>query len=240
MPLADMTWRTRRLAGGYYSLAVETPENQPVRTFLPIGYEPNYPYPLLVFLHRHGGNEEQVLKLAPKMSRRNYVAISLRGPARLSRSTKPAFGWTTSDGADDKIDDYVINAIEHTRRNYHVHSERIYLVGVREGASVAYRMGLNAPHKFAGVVALNGTMPMPGQNRPLFRLPTLRQLQVMIAHGKANEKTPLALAQKDFLALYGAGVDVRFRHYETNHKLHADMLRDVNRWIMRHVAGEHE
>jgi phospholipase/carboxylesterase len=136
------------------------------------------------------------------------------------------------------IEDYVINAIEQTRRTYHIHSERIYLAGVCEGASIAYRLGLTFPERFAGVIALNGNMPMPGQNRPLFRLPELRQLRVMIGHGVENAKVPLELARRDYLALYAAGLDVRMRTYPTTHRLHSDMLRDVNRWIMRQIAGE--
>jgi hypothetical protein len=31
-----------------------------MRTFLPTGYEPNYPYPLLVFLHGRGGSNRGV------------------------------------------------------------------------------------------------------------------------------------------------------------------------------------
>src|SRR5439155_24886409 len=80
MPRTDLTWRSRRLDEGYYTSLVEAPDNPPVRTFLPIGYEPNYPYPLLVFLHGNGGNEEQVLRLAPRVSRRNYICIGLRAP----------------------------------------------------------------------------------------------------------------------------------------------------------------
>jgi phospholipase/carboxylesterase len=240
MPLTDLAWRTRRPAEGYYLSEVDSPDNLPVRTFLPIGYEPNYPYPLLVFLHGHGGNEERVLKLAPRMSRRNYVAISLRGPHLVQRPNRdrPGFGWAADGDADGMIEDYVINAIEQTRRDYHVHSERIYLAGVCEGASIAYRLGLTFPEKLAGVIALNGNMPMPGQNRPLFRLPELRQLRVMIAHGSANSKVPVGLARRDYQALYAAGLDVRMKTYPTTHRLHPDMLRDVNRWVMRQVAGE--
>ena len=50
-----------------------------MRTFLPTGYEPKYPYPLLVFFHGQGGNEEQIIRLAPRLSRRNYICIGLRG-----------------------------------------------------------------------------------------------------------------------------------------------------------------
>src|SRR5207248_1408308 len=65
---------------GFYTSEVSTPRGWPVRTFLPTGYEPNYPYPLLVCLHGHASSEEQILRLAPRLSRRNYIYIGLRGP----------------------------------------------------------------------------------------------------------------------------------------------------------------
>src|SRR5436309_3039321 len=83
MPNIDLSWRFVRPAEGFYTSEIRTPRRLPVRTFLPTGYEPNYPYPLLVFFHGHGGNEKQVLRLAPRLSRRNYICISLRGTRRL-------------------------------------------------------------------------------------------------------------------------------------------------------------
>src|SRR2546429_8296479 len=80
MPRTDPTWLLRRPLEGFYTSHVEAPEVLPVRTFLPTGYEPHYPYPLLVFLHGHGGSEEQVMRLAPRVSRRNFIAVGLRGP----------------------------------------------------------------------------------------------------------------------------------------------------------------
>src|SRR2546423_15062913 len=85
MPSTDLSWRTYRPAEGFYPSEVQTPRRLPLRTFLPTGYEPNYPYPLLVFFHGHGGNEEQVLRLAPRLSRRNYICIGLRGPQLLGQ-----------------------------------------------------------------------------------------------------------------------------------------------------------
>src|SRR5437764_8739863 len=120
MPRTDLAWRTRRPAEGFYTSEVQSPNNLPVRTFLPIGYEPNYPYPLLVFLHGHGSNEEQALRLAPKLSRRNYVAISLRGPRRVDEfADRRGYTWDADGENESFIDDYVIKAVEETRRNYH-------------------------------------------------------------------------------------------------------------------------
>src|SRR5215467_11935255 len=141
MPYTDLTWRMFRPAEGFYTSEVQAPDRLPIRTFLPTGYEPNYAYPLLVFFHGHGGNEEQVLRLAPRLSRRNYICIGLRGPQLLGSRTDGTlgYGWGMDGQHDSLLEDYVLHAVEQTRRSYHVHSERIYLAGLREGADLAYR-----------------------------------------------------------------------------------------------------
>jgi phospholipase/carboxylesterase len=227
-----------RPAEGFYTSEVPTPRGFPVRTFLPTGYEPNYPYPLLVFLHGHGGSEEQVLRLAPRLSRRNYVAIALRGPHALDPRPdgRSAYCWGQGGQTDAVVEEYVFRAVEQTRRHYHVHSERIYLAGVCEGATLAYRLGLLYPERFAGVISLNGTLPRRGG--PLLRLPEVRSLKVLIGHGIANAVVPLTLARNDFRLFYAAGMQVRLHTYAANHRIHPDMLRDVNRWIMGHIGAE--
>jgi phospholipase/carboxylesterase len=232
MPYTNFSWRTFPPDEGFYNSEVEAPRRLPVRTFLPTGYEPNYPYPLLVFFHGHGSSEEQILRLAPRLSRRNYICIALRGPLALGLRANGRLGyaWPRDGQCDTLVEDYVLGAIEQTRRSYHVHSERIYLAGFCEGATLAYRLGLSFPERFGGVIALNGIMPR--HDRPLFRLPEVRQLRVFIGHGIANALVPLGLARSDFDLLYTAGLAVQLHTYATNHRLHLDMLRDVNRWIM--------
>src|SRR5262245_58174856 len=93
MPPTNVFWRTFRPAEGFYTSEVQAPDPQPIRTFLPTGYEPNYPYPLLVFFHGHGSNEEQILRLAPRLSRRNYICISLRGPHQVGLRSDGRVGY---------------------------------------------------------------------------------------------------------------------------------------------------
>jgi phospholipase/carboxylesterase len=203
-----------------------------VRTFLPTGYEPRYAYPLLVFLHGHGGNEEQILRLAPRLSRRNYICIGLRGPEFLGERADGKWGFSWGDGSDldSHVEDYIFGAVEQTLRNYHVHSERIYLAGICEGASLAYRLGLAYPERFGGVISLNGAMARGGGQ--LLRYPQIRQLGVFIGHGIANAVVPLSMARQDYRLFYAAGLPLEMRTYPATHRLHQDMLRDVNRWVM--------
>lgn len=146
------------------------------------------------------------------------------------RKGRPRYSWGGDHCSDTLIEDYVFQAVEQTRRNYHVHSERIYLAGVCEGATLAYRLGLSYPERFAGVISLNGLMPRG--TGPLFRWPQMRELRVFMGHGIANACTPLSEARRDFRLLYTAGVSIRLHTYLTTHRLHPDMLRDVNRWII--------
>lgn len=240
MARTPLNWEGTQLAEGFYTSELPSLNAYPIRTFLPTGYEPNYPYPLVVFFHDEGSSEEEILVLAPRLSRRNYICISLRGPLALGtrEDGRQGYGWGSCGEHDSFVEEYMVRAVEQTRRSYHVHSERIYLAGVGEGASLAYRLGLNLAGKVAGVVAINGIMPRPTNGEPLFRLPDVRQLRIWIGHSSANTLVPSDTARRDFRLLYAAGVDVRMQSYATTHKLHFDMLRDVNHWIMDKVNSE--
>jgi phospholipase/carboxylesterase len=226
-----------RPAEGFYASEVDSPRRMPVLTFLPTGYEHNYPYPLLVFFHGHGGSEKQMVRLAPRVSRRNYICIGLRGPYAGTRQGDghAGYSWGTDRRIDVLTEDYVFRAIELVSREYHIHPQRIFLAGVCEGATLAYQLGLTYPAKFAGLIALNGQMPRGG---PLLRLPESRRLRVLIGHGIANARVPLSSARRDHHLLYIAGLQVQFRRYPTTHRIHPDMLRDIDRWVMEWVLGE--
>ena len=236
MLFTDITPRTLWYEEGFYTSEVATPKPLPVRTFLPVGYEPRYAYPLVVFFHGQGGNEEQILRLAPRLSRRNFISIGLRGPDVMGPRPDGKLGYAWGDGtADTLVEDYMLRAVEQTRRTYHVHSERIYLAGFAEGATLAYRLGLTFPEKLAGVISLNGCMSRTG---PLLRLPEVRDLSVFIGHGIANAVVPLGMAKRDYKVLYAAGMPVEMHTYPTTHRIHPDMLRDVNRWIVKRCNEE--
>lgn len=222
---------------GFHAAQLVNFHSLPVWVFLPTGYEPNYAYPLLVLLHDEGSNGEVMIRQATRISRRNCICISIRAPKALEQlndDCRPMFGWGQPGEFDTHVRDYILAAVAHVRRNYHVHSERIYLVGVNEGAEMAYRVGLQMPEKLGGIVAFNGIMPRT-LALPATIDASFAHLRVLIAHGAANEMQPLEMARQDYLALYGAGVDVTLNTYPTTHKPCSHMWRDLNRWLMHNV-----
>jgi phospholipase/carboxylesterase len=228
-------------------VAVAPPVSAPVprpplmcRTFLPDEYEPKYPYPLLVVFHPHGGCEGSALDLVPRLSRRNFVGVSIRGPELLGvrEDGRLACGWGRDDSHTELVNEYVFKAVESVRQACHVHSERVFLVGVCEGAAAAYRAAFTLADKVAGLVVLNGAMPRPTGGVPLFRPTALRHLPVFVGHGVANARVPFPNAVRDHKLLYAAGADVRMHRYVTNNRLHPDMFKDVNRWVIDQISAE--
>jgi phospholipase/carboxylesterase len=234
--------------------------------FIPQRYEPNYAYPLLVLFHSRGGDEQQMVRSMPALSWRNYVGLSLRGPEAVNKRGRPdGYGWgpafvrpdrlsprpvaplpdaeivrrrllESSPDMIDVLEDGVFSAIRQTRRTLHVHSERIYLVGIGEGAAVAYRLGLTYPERFAGVVALNGWIP--GGFRPLGRLKACRELRILVVHGEWNARVPVRSARRDVATLRAGGLRVAFQSYPCAHRLTSPMLADVDTWLINHCTSE--
>ena len=234
--------------------------------FIPQRYEPNYPYPLLALFHARGGDEQQMVRSMPALSWRNYVGLSVRGPEVVTRRGRPdGYGWgpaflrpnrlaprpvaslsegeivrrrllESSPDLTDVLEDGVFSAIRQTRRTLHVHSERIYLVGIGEGAAVAYRLGLSYPERFAGVVAINGWVPTGF--RPLGRLKACRDLRILVVHGEWNARVPVRSARRDVATLRAGGLRVAFQSYPCAHRLTSPMLADVDTWLINHCTSD--
>jgi len=232
MPDIITTRRNNRPSEGFHAALLSEFPDRPVRLFLPSDYQPKYAYPLVVLFHPEGGDEDSAARYVPQLSRRNYIAACPRGPLAIGcgPTGRPGFTWDAS-----RDDDYLLNVVAHARREFHVHSERVYLIGLGEGATAAYRLGLAMADLVAGVVALNGRIPKLF-GRPLFRLQSMRHLRVFIGHGTHNPVIPVSAARQANRLLNSAGADVRFQSYRTTHRIHPDMLRDVNRWIMDAVS----
>lgn len=222
--------------------------------FVPTKYEPRYAYPLLVLFHGRGGDEQQLLKLMPQLSNRNYVAVALRGPAstRVRRDGSVGYCWAQAgrgarvgegaatalqprvpqirDTSCDFLAKYVSDAIAEVRARLNIHTGRVFLMGYGEGAAAAYRLGLGMPSRFAGLVAVNGWIPK--NHGPLIWLPEARRLNVLIAHGRNNRLVPLAMAEHAHRLLHTAGIDTELKSFDSDHRIGQPMLRHIDHWLM--------
>ena len=79
--------------------------------FVPLHYEPNYAYPLVVWLHGPGDDERQLLRVMPLVSMRNYVAVGPRGTSAMEED-KAGYRWEQSEHGIADAEHFVFQAIE--------------------------------------------------------------------------------------------------------------------------------
>ncbi len=205
--------------------------------FAPLHYERKYAYPLLIWLHGAGNNEQQLKKVVPCISLRNYVAIAPRGPSAAGNGGTCGLGYTWRQTDDDIVlsEHRVLECIELARLRFHIASDRIYLVGSDWGGTMALRIGMLNPHRFAGIASLGGAFP--AGRSPLVRIKQARRVQLLIAHARKSASYSEAAVCRDLQLLHAAGMSVTLRQYPCGDELMAQMFSDVDAWVMQQVAG---
>lgn len=205
--------------------------------FAPLHYERKYAYPLLIWLHGAGNNEQQLKRIVPCISLRNYVAIAPRGPSAAGNPGTFGLGYTWRQTDDDIVlsEHRVLECIELARQRFHIALDRIFLVGSDLGGTMALRVGLLDPHRFAGIASLGGAFP--AGHSPLVRIKQARQVQILIAHARKSASYSEGAVCRDLQLLHAAGMSVTLRQYPCGDELMAPMFSDVDSWVMQQVTG---
>lgn len=202
--------------------------------FAPLHYERRYAYPLLVWLHSDGGNQRELRQIMPHVSLRNHVAVAVQGPSTLGDASS-GFCWRQTPADVAEAADRVRQAIDLAQQRYHVHPERVFLVGYESGGTMALRLGLRHPDWFAGAVSLEG--PMPQGHQPLAGINRARRLPLLIAACQDSRCYPADRVSNDLRLLHAAGFSLALRQYPGEHDLTTEMLADVDRWMLERFCG---
>jgi phospholipase/carboxylesterase len=205
----------------------------PIGLIGPLHYEPGYAYPLVVWLHSPGGNEREIHKVMPLISVRNYVGVAPRGTDPTPDS--PGYCWRQTGESIDHCELAVFDSIEVASQRYNVRSDRIFLAGFGTGGTMAMRIGLRNPTRFAGVISIGG--PFPSGFNPLTKIQAIRQLPMFIGLGREAEKYTAEKLCRELRLFHAAALKVDLRLYPAADELTTQMLHDLDQWIMQHVPG---
>jgi phospholipase/carboxylesterase len=181
--------------------------NPQASVFVPMHYEKNYAYPLVVWVHSAGHDASEVHEIMPRISKRNYVAVA------------PELGPMAGAGTLDSqsclvIGESVVAAIETAKARFNINPSRVFIAGFGTGATMAFRVALEHPERFAGVLAMNG--PLPSEGAPL-----------------SQWEQPQLCQQLKLLHI--AGFSLTLRQYPGGDAISDGLLADVNRWIMEGI-----
>ena len=217
--------------------------------FAPIHYEAGYAYPLIVWLHGPGDNENQLRTVLPLVSMRNHIAVGPRATAaecQEAESNKSAapetagtlarttFCWTQTCAEIVKATQYVLDCIEIATSRYHVHHNRIFIAGYDCGGTMALRIALENPQLFAGAISLGGSLPR-GLNL-LRRINEARNLPLLISNSLDSQRYSPQQACEDLRLLHAAGFSLDLRQYPCGDELTTKMLSDMDQWILDRIC----
>ncbi len=218
---ADEPW-------GHFSL----PDESPVH--LPPHYEPNYAYPLIVWLHDAEWTARELLDLMLRISPQNYLGLAVEG---LTPTNRFASGPMSPAGSLDPLDgllETLKDVVPQMRREFHVHSERIYLAGFGDQASVALRMLLRRPEWFAGALAFG--VRNTKLESALSNYDELRGKRVFLSAGVRDSRCSIADVTSSGRLLRSFGMQAVLRAYDSSESPTPKMLSDVDHWLMNGVC----
>ena len=181
---------------------------------------PGYAYPLIVWLHGSGSDQRQLQRIMPLVSMQNYVAVAPRGiPLTAVGEPSPCerYGWRQAADRTEHAEQRVFESIELARRKFHIDPQRVFLAGFDGGGTMALRLAMSHPSRFAGVISLCG--PLPTGGTPLGNLIAARRLGMFLATGRGSTDYPADRVCEDLRLLHSAGLSVTLRQYPCGHEL---------------------
>lgn len=239
----------------------------PFSLFAPLHYEPNYAYPLLVWLHGPGESEQQLRRVMPSISLRNYVAVAPRGtvvaPAAANAATACSTATASSAadltatpsrrarvGKSDSATGYNWRQTEG-----HIQAAELRVMECLDAAAEKFNIaqhrcflaGYGAGGTMAFRIALRNPQcfagvlslcgPFPSDRSPLAQLHHVRRLEVFVACCRSGSAYPTDTVCDDLRLLHTAGMSVVLREYPGDDVLSTLMLADLDRWLMEQVTG---
>ena len=149
----------------------------------------------------------------PHVSMRNFVSVGPCGTELIAeeRSTEGYLGYTwqqDSAGISESFE-RVSSCIALAKSRFNINPSRIFLAGCDDGGTMAIRLGLLYPHLFAGVASIGGGLPQG--LHPLIHVNHVRQLPIMLTHGRDSMEYSLSMICRDLRLLHSAGISVTVR-----------------------------
>jgi phospholipase/carboxylesterase len=203
-----------------------------LRVFIPAGYERNYAYPLLVYLHDVGQDASFLHRLMPQISLQNYVGCAFSSPSQ----NKSHGAWRQQDSVVYASLDGLAQTIQNAQSRLNINDKKIFLVGAGAGGSMAMRLAFLYHDRVAGVISLNGELPTTGPW--LSRLKVARHIPILMAHYRKSRSFSEQRLCENLILLHSAGFSVTMRQYPCDDSGCEQVFRDTNRWVMESVTGE--
>ncbi len=168
------------------ALPSDTPRLRTAHTtvYVPAGYDPKQPAPLLLALHGAGGRGEDMVPLW----RATADALGMLVVAPTEAGENAGYGFTERERDD------ALAVLRWARRRYDVDENRIHLTGVSRGGHLAWDLALRHPTGWASLAVMIGgpRLAVAGGQNNLRYAENVAHLPIRDLQGKGDDPRLLA------------------------------------------------
>jgi len=186
--------------------------------YIPRGYKPDTPAPLMVMLHGAGNTGRGVDYAFPLADEFGVVVLA---PDSRDEAT-----WDLLLHGFGPDIEFIGGALKQTRARLNIDPKRMALAGHSDGASYALSLGIGTGDTFGYVMAFSPGVMKPAEvhGKPRF----------FISHGLSDPIMPIDVTSRRFVPrLKNLGYDVTYREYEGRHGVTPAIVREAFEWFLK-------
>ena len=164
----------------------ETGETIPYALFVPSGYDPASPAPLMVSLHGAGRQYDWLMNYAGFLDlaeQHGYVVVTPLGYTR-----RGGYGYRGDSEGDRRSEQDVMNVFERVTGEFNIDENRIYLWGHSMGGAGTYYLASRHPDIWAGLAAVAGG----SMNADYVDAAAIRHIPFLVLQGSDDTVVPTA------------------------------------------------
>lgn len=207
---------------------------------IPESYEPRYAYPLVVWLTGGDCGIDESLDHIATMSPQNYLGLAVDECLfDMPRSEQHDFDMPVEflKRLVD-VENRVVNAVRSVREVLNVHTERIFLAGAGDAASVSLLMAMHQPEWFGGCIAFGGNFPSAAKLLAHKSDLAGKRFFLGASGGRSAWQTTSSVRNSARrLVAAGADVSVSVNASESDSLVNSRSLREVDQWIISGILA---
>ncbi|MFM2386397.1 MAG: hypothetical protein RL660_1154 [Bacteroidota bacterium] len=193
--------------------------------------------PLLVLLHGHGSNENDLFSLSSQIPE-NWIVVSVRAPYRLSEGS---YRWYDVKMVNDKIAiniaeeeasrKQLMQLIDELTQMYKIENKQIIVAGFSQGANMAQSLGLGDPNLVSGFAVFSGRfveefIPYISKSN------ALRNSKAFISHGTGDNMLPKSYADENRTKLKELGIQISYCEDTSGHSISSKQWSEFSKWLL--------
>lgn len=199
--------------------------------------------PLLILLHGHGGNENDLFSFIDHFPD-NWLVVSVRGAYNIGPNSYRWYDVKMLDGKiainieeEETSRKKLIGLINDISVKYKVDTNKIVVAGFSQGANMAQSIGLGEPRVVSGFGVFSGRFVeefVPYINKS----DDLKSTKAFLSHGSGDNMLPITHALENKQKLEELGIQVTFSKDSNGHSISSKQFSDFTQWLLSNYQKE--